>query len=127
MKTISSITVLILALVFAAPSALLAQKNSKMDTIKILTSAECDMCKAKIEKEVGLSKGVRKATLDVASKVLTVVYNPAKTNPGKLKTVVSNAGYDADEVKANNRAQKKLPDCCQPGAAENGKCDTVPK
>lgn len=127
MKTISTVTILILALMLASPSRVMAQKSSKMDTVKIMTSAECDMCKTKIEKEVGLSKGVKKVTLDVPSKVLTVIYNPAKTDPGKLRTVVSNSGYDADTVKANNRAQKKLPDCCQPGAAANGKCDTLPK
>lgn len=127
MKTISTVTILILALMLASPSRVMAQKSSKMDTVKIMTSAECDMCKTKIEKEVGLSKGVKKVTLDVPSKVLTVIYNPAKTDRGKLRTVVSNSGYDADEVKANNRAQRKLPDCCQPGAAANGKCDTLPK
>ncbi len=127
MKTISSLTLLLLAFVYFTPSNLHAQKSSKMDTVKIMTSAECDMCKTKIEKEVGLSKGVKKVTLDVPSKVLTVIYNPTKTDPGKLRTVVSNSGYDADEVKANNREQRKLPDCCQPGAAQQGKCDSVPK
>ncbi|HTF04356.1 MAG TPA: heavy metal-associated domain-containing protein [Bacteroidia bacterium] len=124
MKAIASMTIL-LAVLFLAPAHLAAQK-SKHDTVKIKTSAECEMCKTKVETEVGRMKGVKSATLDLTTQVLTVTYNSSKTDPGKIRTVIANVGYDADDVKANNRAQKKLPDCCQPGA-EKGKCDSVPK
>ena len=122
MKIFISTIILTFSFIFAGTITATAQ--SKMDTVKIKTSAECDMCKAKIEKEVGLTKGVKKATLDLATHDLTVIYNPSKTTVAKIKTVISNAGYDADEVKANNRAQKKLPACCQPGNGK-GNCDTV--
>jgi copper chaperone CopZ len=122
MKNYISIIILSIAFLIAGTSNASAQ--AKLDTVKIKTTAECDMCKNKIEKEVGLTKGVKKATLDLATRELTVIYNPNKTTLAKIKTVISNAGYDADEVKANNRAQKKLPDCCQRGAGK-GKCDTV--
>lgn len=122
MKNYISTIILTFAFIFAGTITATAQ--AKMDTVKIKTSAECDMCKTKIEKEVGLTKGVKKATLDLATHDLTVIYNPSKTTVAKIKTVISNAGYDADEVKANNRAQKKLPDCCQPGNGK-GNCDTV--
>ncbi|MCK6640728.1 MAG: cation transporter [Bacteroidia bacterium] len=118
------ISTIIFTLAFIVSGSITAAAQAKLETVKIKTSAECDMCKAKIEKEVGLTKGVKKATLDITTRELTVIYNPSKTTVAKIKTVISNAGYDADEVKANNRAQKKLPDCCQPGAG-NGKCDTV--
>lgn len=118
------ISTIIFTLAFIVSGSITAAAQAKLETVKIKTSAECDMCKAKIEKEVGLTKGVKKATLDLTTRELTVIYNPSKTTVAKIKTVISNAGYDADEVKANNRAQKKLPDCCQPGAG-NGKCDTV--
>ncbi len=122
MKTFISTIILTFAFIFAGTITATAQ--AKMDTVKIKTSAECDMCKTKIEKEVGLTKGVKKATLDLATRELTVIYNPTKTTVAKIKTVISNAGYDADEVKANNRAKNKLPDCCK-DADGKGKCDTV--
>ena len=81
------------------------------------------MCKTKLETELGRSKGVKSVSVDLATQVVTIVYNTSKTDPDKLRTLISNIGYDADSVKANNRAQKKLPDCCQPGK----NCDTVPK
>lgn len=114
MKTFSSIAILLLAVLFA-PATLSAQK-AKLDTITIKTTAECDMCKSKIETELGRSKGVKTATVDLAKMTVTVVYNSEKTDPTKIKTIISNLGYDADEVKANNRAMKKLPACCQPKA-----------
>lgn len=125
MKNIATIAIVLLAAFFMAPQSLSAQK-AKMDTVKIKTSAECDMCKTKLETELGRSKGVKSVSLDLSTQVVTVVYNNSKTNPDKLRTLISNIGYDADTVKANNRMQKKLPDCCQPGN-ENKKCDTVPK
>ena len=124
MKTVVSVAVLMLAMLFV-PANVYAQK-AKLDTVKIKTSAECEMCKTKLEKEVGLMKGVKSVTLDLTTQVATVVYNNTKTEPGKIRTVISNIGYDADDVKANNRAQKKLPDCCKPGADQK-KCDSVPK
>ena len=127
MKNTLIIYIVMLASIVVAPSTISAQQVSKIDTVRIKTSGECDMCKNKMEKEVGLMKGVKTATLDLSTQVLTVVYNTNKTNPDKIRTVISNLGYDADNVKANNRAQKKLPNCCQPGGGQKGKCDTMPK
>jgi cation transport ATPase len=90
----------------------------KKTTIKIKTSAECEMCKKRIEKEMAFIKGVKKADLDLATRVLTVTYLPKKTSAEAIKTAISKIGYDADDVKADNKAYKKLPECCQ---AQSGK------
>jgi mercuric ion binding protein len=118
------ISTIILTFTFIFAGTITTSAQAKLDTVKIKTTAECEMCKVKIEKEVGLTKGVKKATLDLATRELTVIYNPSKTTLAKIKTVISNAGYDADEVKANNRAKNKLPDCCKDPKGD-GKCDTV--
>lgn len=125
MKTLASITIVLLSVLFLAPTKLSAQK-AKLDTVKIKTSAECENCKERLEMELGRTKGVKSATVDLTTKVVTVVYNSSKTDPDKIRTVISNIGYDADSVKANNRAQKRLPDCCQPGGMDK-KSDSVPK
>lgn len=125
MKTVASIAILMLAILFA-PANMMAQViKSKQDTVNIKTSAECDMCKTKLETEVGRMKGVKSVNLDLTTQVVTVVYNNTKTAPDKIRTVISNTGYDADDVKANNRAKNKLPDCCKPGGMPA--TDSVPK
>ena len=35
------------------------------------------------------------------------------TNIENVKTAIANAGYDADDVKADEGAYKKLPKCCK--------------
>lgn len=113
MKNLKSISALFLMLVFATGA--FAQGN---DTLKIKTSAECGMCKKTIEKELAYVKGVKKANLDVESKVVTVIYNPKKTSPEKIKAAIAKCGYDADDVKAEGKAYEKLPDCCKKGGME---------
>jgi len=108
---------LFLIVIFATISgATFAQNKAKIDSIKIKTSAECDMCKETIEKAMAYEKGVKSSALNVETAMLTVVYNPEKTNPEKIKKAVNEAGYDADELKANQRSYDKLNACCKKGA-----------
>jgi len=81
--------------------------------LKVKTSAVCNMCKGTIEEAMSYEKGVKKSVLDVKSKILTVTYNPKKTTPEKIRLALSNAGYDADDVLANPKSYKNLPDCCK--------------
>lgn len=85
--------------------------------IKIKTSAICEMCKARIERNLGLSKGVKESNLNLSNKVVTVKYNPNKTTPEAIKATIVNTGYDADDVTANQKAHDKLPSCCRKTAA----------
>ncbi|MBK0402196.1 heavy-metal-associated domain-containing protein [Adhaeribacter sp. BT258] len=88
-------------------------QGKKTESIKIKTSAVCNMCKATIEKGMAYEKGVQKAELDVASQMLTVQYRADKTNVETLRTAVNQLGYDADEAVANEKAYNKLDDCCK--------------
>ena len=104
------------ALAQTAPvAATTAKKGTEM--VRFKTSAVCDMCKARLEKSLAYEKGVQAANLDVPSKVLTVTYNPAKTNADALRTAVQKTGYDADQLTADARAYDRLPDCCKKTAA----------
>lgn len=88
-------------------------KQQKSDTIQIKTSAVCGECKERIEKTLAYETGVKKATLDVKTKICTVIFDPRKTNPEKIRIAISNTGYDADEVAANQEAYDKLSPCCK--------------
>ena len=83
------------------------------DTAYIQTSAICEMCKRTLENDVSFVKGVKKVTLDLDNKVLTVIYNSSKTSPEKIREAVTKSGYDADSLKADPKAFKRLPDCCK--------------
>ncbi len=95
--------------------------KKKVATIQIKTSSQCEMCKERIEKAMAYERGVKSAVLDVESKILTVTYKTRKTNPDKIRKVVSKIGYDADDVPAWKKAYDQLPACCQKGGHHGGK------
>lgn len=94
-------------------------------TITIHTSAECAECEIRLEEELNYTKGVSFAELDVPSRDLTIKYNEKKISAEQLKEIIARLGYDADEVKADPKAQSELPECCQPGGMHQKK--SVPK
>ena len=90
-------------------------RDDKEKEVKIKTSAICGMCKARIERNLAFEKGVKESDLDVKTKVVTIKYNPAKTDVSKLKANISKTGYDAEEVPADEVGYNKLPSCCKKG------------
>jgi cation transport ATPase len=106
------------ALIIAIGGYVFAQSDTETVTIK--TSSQCEMCKKRIEKGMGLEKGVQSAVLNLDNHTLTVVYKKDKTNPNALRKALAAIGYDADDVAANEKSYKKLPDCCKKGGHDNG-------
>ncbi len=104
---------IILTAFFALAIFSLNAQTPKTVDLEIKTSAQCGMCKETIEKAMAFEKGVVKSELVVETKILKVTYKPAKTTPEAIRRAVSEAGYDADEVKADPTAYKNLSDCCK--------------
>lgn len=88
--------------------------ESTSDTLEVKTSAVCRMCKNTIEKAVMTQRGVKSVRLDVPSKIATVVYNPEKTNPEKIRKAIAAVGYTADDVPPEKEAFDNLHFCCRP-------------
>ncbi len=118
MKTIvkSMLTTIVLALFISTVLSAQDNTNNKTAVVKIKTSAVCSSCKIRIEKNLAYEKGVTDVVLDIATKIVTVTYKPAKTNPDKLRHAISKIGYDADNVLADPVAYGKLPKCCKKDA-----------
>lgn len=107
-KPMKSISILFFILLI-----LLNPVFSQKDTVKIHTSAVCDMCKKTLENDLSFEKGVSKSTLNLDENILTVIYNPKKTDADKIRLAITKSGYDADSLKADPKAFKRLPDCCK--------------
>lgn len=106
---ILTLPILALILGFAKP---------QLAEVIIKTTFYCDHydeCESKpaLEKEIMLTSGVKSVVIDGEANTITVKYHPKRTNPDKIRTVISNAGYDADSVKANPKAMEKLDGCCK--------------
>lgn len=108
---------LILSILLVISNLAMAIEPPKTAEIKIKTSAICSMCKKRIERDLGVSKGIINSNLDLKDKVVTITYNTKKTSPEKIKSVISKIGYDADEIVADQKSHDALPDCCQKTSA----------
>lgn len=109
MKKITFILALVLGFVWQANA-----QQKKPVTAKIATpTVQCEQCKKTIENFMKHEEGVTKVNVDYKRKVTTVTYFGDRTNIENVKTAIANAGYDADDVKANDDSYKKLPTCCK--------------
>lgn len=115
MKTTMKSLMLAVIAIFLLNGCSSAQTTKKTDTVKILTSAVCGMCKDRIESKMAYEKGVVSVVLDNDTKICTIVYKSDKTDPDKLRQAISKIGYDADSVPADPKAYEKLPGCCKKG------------
>jgi mercuric ion binding protein len=96
-----------LALLFASFSL---ASFANTDTIKV--SGNCGICKSNIEK-AAKDAGATSANWDKTTKILVVEYDVDKTSNMSIQKKVAEAGYDTQDVKASNKAYKKLEKCCQ--------------
>jgi mercuric ion binding protein len=115
---IKPLIVLLLTL-FTIGVARAQEKEQKFQTVVIQTSAECGDCKDRIEEALNYTKGVVFAELDLETKKVTVKFATKKISLQQVKDAISAIGYDADEVKAESKAQLSLPKCCQPNGMKN--------
>lgn len=116
---------LIIGIIFLVAATAFAEEKpeKKLVEVEIKTTAECKMCKERIEDAMNELGGVHEPNLDVPSKVLTVKYDPEEIGLDEIKEKISREGYDADEVKADPRAYKRLPECCKIGGHKKHNTD----
>ena len=91
-----------------------AQAKKGIQTVTIQTpTVQCESCKKRIEDYLKREDGIQKANVDFKKHVTKVTYVAERTNVEDIKAAIANAGYDADDVKADDEAYKKLPKCCK--------------
>ncbi len=105
----------IILMMFILTGTLNWAQNSekKINTVEIQTTAECGDCKERLENMLNYTKGVKFAELDLDSKKVTVKFDTSKISLNEIKTKISELGYDADDLKADEKAYKELPECCK--------------
>ncbi len=126
MKTIKISIVAVLVLLFGANSYAQMHDHSKMEMSKtdakmemastktetIKVSGNCGMCKDRIEAAAKVD-GVSKADWNKDTKLLTLVYNPAKVKSDDVQKKVAAVGHDTEKYKADDKVYAKLPGCCK--------------
>lgn len=91
-----------------------AQAKKGVQTVTIQTpTVQCESCKKRIEEHLKREDGVQKSTVDFKKHVTKVTFVAERTNVENIKAAIANAGYDADDVTADEEAYKRLPKCCK--------------
>lgn len=100
------------------------QKKPEWATIKT-PSVRCWECKKRLEdymaREISQTEsGIIKMQINLLSGTTRVQYWPDRVNLGYIQTAFANAGFDADEVKAEETSYSKLPTVCKRAADGGG-------
>ncbi len=91
-----------------------SQVKRGIQTVTIQTpTVQCESCKKRIEEHLKREDGVQKSNVDFKKHVTKVTFYAERTNAENIKAAIANAGYDADDVKAEPDAYKRLPKCCK--------------
>ena len=128
MKTVKIIIIALLAVVLGSNSYAQMIDHSKMDMSKTSTDSKmnmastktetikvwgnCNLCKARIEKAAKVN-GVSKASWDMKTKMLSLVYDPSKTNSDDIQKKIAAVGHDTEKFKGDDKAYANLDGCCQ--------------
>ncbi|MEI8204908.1 MAG: heavy metal-associated domain-containing protein [Bacteroidota bacterium] len=110
-KTIKICLVAIITFVAFTLNVNAQQEKAEKVTFKV--SAQCGMCKDRIESTLTALKGVKKAVVNLDNKSVEITYLASKITPVEMKKAISKAGHDADDVKADPKAYGALPACCK--------------
>lgn len=114
------VVLLMIVVLIAGLTGCATMKNGEpiRKTVFIQTNAQCGDCKERIEGVLNFESGIIYSDLNLDNKKVEVKYNSKKISLDEIKKMISEIGYDADEVKAVKAAQNELPLCCQPGGHE---------
>jgi periplasmic mercuric ion binding protein len=102
---ITTISDILIAQTTTAPS-----EKQKTETFKVW--GNCNMCKNRIEKAVK-SDGASGADWNTKTKILTVIFDPAKTSIDALSKKLASAGHDTEKYRADDKAYNALDSCCK--------------
>lgn len=102
-----------LMLILALAIPVLA-KEIKTETIELPT-LQCGMCKKTIESKMKKVEGLKSIKVNLDSLRATVEYDAEEVTIEQIEKKIAAIGYDANDTKADRRAQMKLHECCQPG------------
>ncbi|MCI0448312.1 MAG: hypothetical protein L0Y79_00820 [Chlorobi bacterium] len=78
-----------------------------------LSVIKSDRCEGAIESALSSDKGIVDYHIDIIDRVIHMYFDKSKTSKDNIEKLVSNAGFDANERKANPDAVAKLPDECK--------------
>ena len=79
-------------------SAQVKKEAAKEEQVVFSVSMDCHKCEEKIKKNLPYEKGVKDLTTNLDKKLVTIKYQPSKTDKDKLKKSIEKLGFTCEEV-----------------------------
>jgi len=86
-----------------------AVQTARIKTPNIL----CEECKKRVTTYLDRYDGVQSVQINTRKGETTVKFVTDRINIEEVKTAIANAGFDADDIPANEDAYKRLPKTCK--------------
>ena len=102
---------LIILFLLISPMVMCAQtkKNKK---ISFEVTGNCEICKKRIEKAALSVRGVKTASWDIQSNLISIIYQPKKIKLFEVQKTIAQVGHDTSLSKAPDSVYINLPSCC---------------
>ena len=90
-----------------------AQKKNKNAKLSIEVDGVCMMCKKRIEKAALNTKGVKFASWNVKTHMLSLIIDERKTTKKIIKKNIAAVGHDTKGIKAKDHVYNAIDPCCK--------------
>lgn len=74
---------------------------------------KCGSCVKTVSSVLKKLDGVKEVNVDKKTKKASVKYDSEKVKIADMESAISKAGYDANEMKKDEKAYEELDDCCK--------------
>ena len=102
-------------------------QSSKSEWVTVKSAnLKCWECKERLERylivenKANMESGMIQWKFNLLQGEVKIQYWPDRVNPDEIRTAFANAGFDADDVKAEEDSYKKLPTICKRAADGGG-------
>lgn len=100
---------ILISLLFAAPAApaavpadasaiLSAPDKKETKTVTFKTTMHCENCVRKVTENISFLRGVKDLKVSLDENVVTITYDPARTNEQTLADAIRKLGYEVEKV-----------------------------
>lgn len=76
-----------------------AKAKKKTATVTFKTSIRCHNCVKKITENISFEKGVKDLSVSLDEKLVTITYDPSRTDEATLAKALEKLGYTVEKVK----------------------------
>ena len=77
--------------------------QKKTETVTFKTTIHCENCVKKVNENISFEKGVKDLSVSLDNQLVTITYDPSKTDEATLVKAIEKLGYSAEKVETKKQ------------------------